>query len=292
MNDLPAEGLDLFKAFKEASDAWAKYIVPVAIQAFERRLSSLGKKHCKLAGMGLYESSHSSSDSSFSSASKAVDGSDAECKSIYKKLAMMFHPDKFKGSDEIFKSIFAYASIGDYKSLRCCQHLAESLNFEELDHEAMENITKIVANTQLLHKYNPDGPAPAVDSGLGASGTPIPGTPVPDTDMMKAAREAGWGLEHCAYRWFIGDANVKETYERMYLTDDELIEDLKYAHDNKLHVYMGLCRENTKVMEAIKEILTAKVQKAKAENIRLKTQHAQMKEMLQQMNEQPELEQS
>lgn len=79
-----------------------------------RRLSSVyhrrAKKHCKLAGMGRYESSHSSSNSSFSSASKVVDGSDAECKSIYKKLAMIFHPDKFKGSDEIFKSMSIFSA--------------------------------------------------------------------------------------------------------------------------------------------------------------------------------------
>lgn len=265
MNHLSSEGQELFNAFNSATKAWSDYIVPIALKAFNDRLTSLGKKHSKLDGMAIFDDSPTSSKLS-SASSNDISRSNADCKAIYKKLALIFHPDKFAGPDEIFKQICAYVSVNDYKSLLSFHQLIETLNLDEMDDAMMEKLLLLVKSPELLK--------PNLDDLSSSSSPSSQSSPVDGFDAGKIARNVTRCLDHDAYRWFIGDARAKELYESMYLTDDELIQTLKNAPDNRLHFYMKLCSDNVKILEAIYDIMQHRMQKCRAENDRLKTMYA------------------
>jgi hypothetical protein len=253
--ELDQKGTELYETYRRARREWAAYIVPKACKAFSERLTAEGRHH-------YYEMLYKdlSKDVSASDADDRVDDAsdpdDAEVKALYKKLALVFHPDKYNGSDAFFKIIHRYAKEGNLKCLKAISVLAQSFSKEVLTLERVNELVEIMNSPERLERLGRlEGQERKTDDDQ----------IVQDDDDI---------LDRCtAYHWYIGSHKTRKIYENLYYTDNQLLKRLRQSSSiEKLDFYINCCQGKEDKEQFLKELLIIKIGKIHDEQVRMKAQ--------------------
>jgi hypothetical protein len=115
--NLSDKGIRLYKEYQDSLNAWIKYIQPIATQEYTDYLSKSGKIFNKHEHYCYVQYESETKDQS----------GDTEIKKIYKKLALLFHSDKFKKTDKIFLNIRKLYTDNDLETLMSIDAVSQRL---------------------------------------------------------------------------------------------------------------------------------------------------------------------
>lgn len=97
MEKIDEKGRIIYTNYINAKKEWSNYIRNIAIKEYNDRINELDKKYYKYA--------YFKNDTNYINKFCKSKNIDSEVKIIYKKLSLIFHPDKFNNSDILFKVI-------------------------------------------------------------------------------------------------------------------------------------------------------------------------------------------
>ena len=249
---MDAKDVELYESYRKAKREWAAYVVPIAQRAFSERLTALGRHY--YYDMVYKNLSDKNTELDADTDTGAVQ---PETKALYKKLALIFHPDKYHGSDALFKIINRYAKEDNIDALKAINLLSKEICQENLTMERLSELVDIMNSPERLS---------AASASASASTLSFEDESVDD-------------LECLAYRWYVGSAKTKKIIEGLYYTDAQLLEHLrrKSTRLETLDYYINYCKNREDLQ---KEILIIKIGKIQEERARLEALNAMYRETL------------
>ncbi len=161
METLDEHGKKLYRAYLKAKQEWIEYITPIATDFTLNKIHETGKIYNRFSYLYFKIETESEKEerlnreknNTISSELKydSVNSSE-ECRTLYKKLSLMFHPDKFKTNDNLFKYIKTSYENNDIDVLT--QIFSDSV---EISEKTSEEIDKYIRNIPIIHKEQIEG---------------------------------------------------------------------------------------------------------------------------------------
>jgi hypothetical protein len=159
MDTLDEHGRKLYRLYLKAKQEWLDYITPIATDFTLNKIHETGKIYYRYSYLYFKIESESETaerierEKSFKNVSSELyfDSvkSSEECRTLYKKLALMFHPDKFKVNDNLFKYIKTSYENNDIDVLN--QIFNDILIISE---KTSEEIDQYIKNIPIIWKEN------------------------------------------------------------------------------------------------------------------------------------------
>jgi hypothetical protein len=156
METLDEHGKKLYRAYLKAKQEWIEYITPIATDFTLNKIHETGKIYNRFSylyfkietDLEKEERLKRETDNIMSPELKydCIKSSE-ECRTLYKKLSLMFHPDKFKTNDNLFKYIKTSYENNDFDVL--AQIFSDSI---EISEKTSEEIDKYIRNIPIIHK--------------------------------------------------------------------------------------------------------------------------------------------
>lgn len=230
------EGDILYKNYIDARDKWLLYAHERASINFNNRLKDIGKKYNKDSYYLDTCESRLKSD-----VHANVNNMTNDIKKIYKKLSLVFHPDKFIKTDVIFKCIYDISQDNNYMLLT----FIDLITADILEYDNIEILNEIFSCKEKLSKF--------YEYSYGKN--------ISFTELLNSYKSASKLYEHesklpfepesfmnsTEYKWFCGNINIKQSCENQYYSDDELISHLNTdVTDDELNYYLKHGSDNVK----------------------------------------------
>jgi hypothetical protein len=204
------DGKNIYSEFVNAQKKWYDYIRPVCIENFNKRLVESGKTYNKYS----YFSNTISNVLSKPEKPENI-------KKLYKKLSLIFHPDKCNKTHDIFIAITKFAENNDIESLEYIDKLSDYI-LENSENNDLINILKTKEKIKEFYEF------------IQKDGNNINNFVLDHNEYTHDLTQT------IAYQWYMGNDNIKNSIESMYWTEDELINHLKndYLIDIEREYYM------------------------------------------------------
>ncbi len=267
---LTEEGKKLYDGYMTAKNAWEAYVKIFASNAYCKRLSELGKKYGKYDYWG-YESEKYREQSLNNIDTKKENMSD-KTKKLYRKLSLMFHPDKYTKTDRIFIIITSYANNNEVESL---EHI-DSLSSEILDcpNDSILKLIELLGDKVKLvqlftYMKENDNIINFINGNINESENMND-----STDSTNKESNCCSFLNTNAYAWFMGNQHTRKMYESSIYNEDELIEHLKTKAPEDELTFYAETSNNDKIIHVVKSVLNNKL---KERNEYLKKDNEQLK---------------
>ncbi len=234
----------LYKAYIDAKNKWLKFAYDDAVKQFEERKQSLGKTHdtikCK---QYLFTKQYSQYIENIEPVKKDAS---PNTKKIYKKLSLIYHPDKFLKTDKIFVKMRKFVEIDDFNMLSFIDRITsdilacsdEQFNILFDDDKLKKFHSCVTINNLCFEKALSQFDSIIIEK-------------VIDVSQVEQCFDSFMNTNE--YRWYIGNDKIKSLYESFYLTDDELFEYLKNVNDSDELLYYGKECKNEKILQLICE---------------------------------------
>ena len=213
---------DLYKKYLSSCQEWIDHIRPIATQMF------LDYKHLSGKIYYMFDNINAQPCNVIIEINEKVEV-DENIKSIYKRLALKFHPDKFNHTfnSQLFAIINKHYTLNSINIMTNLDTNSEKLVV--MDDTIME---VVVSNLSI------DGCWENIEKMLGKS----------DGDKMnimttpyKSSKEENEGnidfLSTDAYNFFINPTKEKERINKFYYTEEELINKIKTTSDSSFYKY-------------------------------------------------------
>jgi hypothetical protein len=266
METLDPSGKLLYESYIKARDNWISYIRPRAIKKFDDYLSSVGRIYYK------YEYYTDTSHGFLKDNSSRLDKEKStDMIAKYKKLCILFHPDKYKHSSsaDLFCLLKKWFDTGNANMLDILDRISHLiLEIPITDDSQSYNLTNLLTNLDnrnimgiiksncsniedsrcLFDLLNTD-PAKLDISSSGST-----------CQNTNQSRNEDFMKTH-AYEFFINEEQQKTVVKDVVLTETELIEFIKEngKYNNAfLDFYMERYSENKNIIQAILELKNEK----------------------------------
>lgn len=270
METLDPAGKLLYDSYINARDAWISYIKPQALAKLNNYLSSTGRAYYK------YQYYTDTTHGYMQNKAKTPD-----MVSKYKKLCILFHPDKFKhsSSSELFcllKKLFDSDNASILDMLESISHFILELSPD--DTLSTQNILLNISNPNILDIIRSKCPDINDSSSLYDLLTTEPSklssyTTSNNSYNSSCNMSSEDFINTNAYKFFMDEATTKTEIEKIALTEEELIEYIKLKgkyDEGFLTYYMERYRDNKNILQAIVEIQLQRNEELKKENQRMR----------------------
>lgn len=280
MDTLDPEGLVLYQAYIKARDDWVAYIRPKAIQKLNDYLSSTGKKYYK------YEYLHHKQYEYLADARELFSKERPKSKELeakYKKLCILYHPDKFQhsSSGDLFCTIRKFYDDEDEVML----DVLDSIAYIILGKPPELTLGNIIANLKNvnitnhikeLKNFNNSGGGYKCDARelFEILNSSKPEEIAKLSNHVESSSNPDF-LDTNAYKFFIDDKNMIKYIHELFITESELINDLyslSEYDDSLLQFCMERYRDNENILRAGTDIQIKRNEKLQKENARLREQ--------------------
>jgi hypothetical protein len=179
-------------------------------------------------------------------------------KKLYKKLSILFHPDKYTKTDKIFILITSCANNDDINTLEQLDSL--SSDFLECPDNLINKLIELLNDkTQLkmLYQYMQQETSSFIDYINGS----IIINETDTNDDTQISLCCSDFLNTNIYAWYIGNNKTKKMYESTFYSEDELIKHLKTsAGDHELTFYVETST-NEKIKLVANTVIKDKIEK-------------------------------
>lgn len=276
---LDATGQELYRAFIQSRDAWIGYIRPKAIQKLNDYLDSNKKTFSK------YEYLNSQIKTFVDQLPFNINRKTKELEAKYKKLSIIYHPDKFhhSSSSNLFCLIKKFFDNNDIVMLEIIDDITYIIL--ETSYINLSNLLTNLEDPQIIEyikniRSKPDykDDARKLFAMINSSNLKNLSSNSDNFTTTSESSEKDF-LETIAYRFFIGDPSIQRYIDQTYLTEAEFIQELhkQPEHDNTL---FNFCRErykdNENIMRAIIDIKLNQKEKLEKENADLRERLAKL----------------
>ena len=253
MSHLTEEGKKLYDTYISAKNAWRKYIEKIASDAYNKRLNELDKKYYKNAYWGYIPQNLKDNIYSMVSDEKRISN---KTKKLYRKLSILFHPDKYTKTDKIFIIITSCANTDDNNTLEQIDVLSSDIldcpdNLINKLVEILNDKSKLNNLYQYMQTENSSF-INYIDGNI-----IINETTNYYTETTSCCSDF---LNSDNYAWFMGDDKIKKIYESTIYNEKELIEHLKTnACDDEI-IFYSETSDNEQIKLVANCILKKKLQ--------------------------------
>lgn len=231
----------LYANYQRAKKEWLEFASKEATEQFNKKLKDAGRIHntsqCRNYVFNVKYGNI------VIKKEKTISGN---TRKIYKKLSIIYHPDKFKRTDAIFKAVGKYAKDDNFEMLKFIDDITSDII--DCDDDLLEKFCKILdgENDDKLKKHIEASNCSFKDAvSKFVSGEIIDA--VMETSCARSQDIYDTFMNSYSYQWYVGDEKTKKFYENIYYTDDELMEHFKTdLCDEELDYYFETGGENIK----------------------------------------------
>jgi hypothetical protein len=240
MNNLDEEGQKLYSDYINALKKWINYIRPKAQRSFNEFLDKHNKKHDK------YEYyTHKYKDNNYINSNNGND-----CKKNYNKLSILFHPDKFTKSTELFMLIKKFYDNNNNEILNNILEMSNEILTS--DDELFNNLLENLNNNICSFSNNNENITENNDKNITEN----------DVDNLEAY------LNHTPYQTF---KHPNTQLLNCFLTDEELVDEIINSYDNDYkEYYLNKYENDDTIMQLYKKKIKNINNKLREENEKLK----------------------
>lgn len=260
---------DLYKNYIDAKEKWLKYAYSEAKIKFNERLNFLNKKYSRnTCDAFVYKTKYESYTSQIKTEEKEPS---KNSKKIYRKLSLLYHPDKFNKTDKIFILIGELLKEDNFDLLNFLDEITNDIL--DCSDENLKLFLEIIKDKEkikklkeyiLISKTNFEDAINLFEQ-------------VQEIEQQKDEKEEKEDkISDCfmyseEYKWYTGSKYTKEYYESRYFSDEELLNYINEDTDSiELMYYSEVVDKN--ILEKIVEIVKKTNQKLKEKNIILRNQ--------------------
>lgn len=277
METLDQSGRLLYDSYIKARDAWISYIRPLAITKLNNYLSSTGREYYKYE---YYTNAINGFMKDTLTDTKAKNSS-LDMVAKYKKLCILFHPDKFKhpSSSQLFCLLKKWFDVGNSNMLDILDRIAHlvlempSIPTDNLA-DNLANILANLANPDILNiikfKCRDIEDARCLFDLLNTEPNLLG-----SSNSSNSSNDYNYNMKTedfintNAYKFFMNEADTKSTMDELCLTEVELIDYIK-LHGLYNNDYLAFCyeryRDNENILRAVVELQIQKNNELKKEN--------------------------
>ena len=281
MESLDTTGQNLYKAYITARDAWISYIRPYAIIKLNEYLSQSGRKFNKYEYYADTTHGYMKDKDILIPSKSKPKTPDTIAK--YKKLSLLFHPDKFKhpSSSALFCQIKKWFDGNDTEMLDILDMVAHLILEVPSEPDTLSNLLANLSNVDILDVIHSHFPSPNTIETIDARKI----FELLNTDpakLLESSHECHSSNEAMkpenfintnAYRFFMDETGMKPEINEMALTESEIIEYIKVQgqyDEGFLEFYLERYCDNENILRTIVEIRMRKNEELKKENERLR----------------------
>lgn len=277
METLDPAGKLLYDSYINARDAWISYIRPRAIAKLNNYLSSTGRAYYK------YEYYTDTTYGFMKDKSTTIQNKPKTPDMVakYKKLCILFHPDKFKhsSSSELFCLLKKWFDAGNASMLDILDRISHFiLEISPDDTLSTQHLLVNLDNPEILDIIQSKCPDMNNSTCLYDLLTTEPSklssyTTSNNSYNSSCNMSSEDFINTNAYKFFMNEASTKPEIEEIALTEKELIEYIKLQgkyDEGFITYYMERYRDNENILRAIVEIQLQRNDKLKKENERMR----------------------
>jgi hypothetical protein len=236
MSNLDEEGTKIYTEYIDAYKKWVKYSETKILYAQSEYLNKTNRKYDRYGYLNLY----SSDIDDYITKDKIKETPETKLK--YKKLSLLFHPDKFLETDSVFT--FIVKSKSDIKILNLIDTLSD--NFMDKSKEFIDEIIKKLEDKEFIKHLIEIEDSKKWDSILNDSTC---------ENKDKYTEDYMYNIvSSSAYKYFISGNSSQ--LDSLYMTYDELKKEIKSTYNKKfLDYYFNLCSHDPEIMSLINDRL-------------------------------------
>lgn len=258
----------LYHEYCQACNKWTKYIRPVAIKAFNDYLDKNGKiyNHSEYYTYIYNEYNHNGND-------KPGENANPELLAKYKKLCLLFHPDKLNNSSSndffsIITKLYKNGEIIIIKAIDITSELILELPDIKPIITTLNNYSKYI--NQLTQLVNSNAPANVILEVLQGVNTSTGNLEEEDIENENENEEF---LSSTIYNFYKGSKNTINYINETFITDDQMIEKIKtttISNESFIKYCVARYRDSENILLACKEWLEKQNDKIRSENADLR----------------------
>ena len=276
MESLDPTARSLYDSYTKSRDAWISYVRPHAIKKINNYLSSAGRVYHKCEY--YTNTTHGfMKDKSIPAKQKSAD-----MVAKYKKLCILFHPDKFThpSSADLFCLLKKWFDSNNSEMLDILDHIAHLvLEIPSTSEDNLSHLLANLANPDILdilksNCYDMDDSRCIFDL-LNSDITKLNSSCDTKNEIMKPENF----INTYAYRFFMNEDSVREEIENTMLTEAELIDYIKQQgkYDDDFLAFCGeRYKDNENILRAVVELQLQKYEELKKENEKLRSRVNQL----------------
>lgn len=228
------EGKKLYDEYIKSYKAWVQYVELKIKYKQSEYLTKNNKKYYKYDYLTMYQQDNNIYNQN--------DSQSTESKLKYKKLSLLFHPDKFNITSSVFT--FINKNKSNIKILELIDLISD--NILDKTKEDIDIIINKLDNKEYINKI--------INSN-------IPNTNYWNLIKSENIIEDKYSEEYLnsttqtpAYRYYINESEGSKLLDNSYFTQDELKEEIKKSYDNKfLEYYKNVLNSDKEILTLIEE---------------------------------------
>ena len=223
----------LYQEYIKGYKAWIQCIEKKITYKQAEFLSKNNKKYYKYDYLSMYNINTNDSEKSLSTESKLK----------YKKLSLLFHPDKFNITSSIFSFINKHKS--DIKILE----LIDSISDKLLDNskEEIDKIMNKLDNKEYIDKI-------INSNNSNTNYWDLINTTNEIIEDKYTEEYLNSMTQSSAYKYYINEMKGSDLLKSLYMTHDELKEEIIKSYNLKfLEYYKNICKSDSEIVNIIEE---------------------------------------
>lgn len=281
METLDQTGRLLYDSYINARDAWIAYIRPIAIVKLNNYLSSTGRVYNKYE---YYTIAYDlMKDKSVHQLNKPIN---KDIMAKYKKLCILFHPDKFihPSSSELFCLLKKWFDSGNSSMLDMLDHISHFILEISTDDNPLTHLLVNLANPDILDIIKSKCPnkedSRCLYDLLNTDPNKLTTCNESNNSSSNNMKTEDF-INTNAYKFFMNETSYRSEIDLQILTEAEIINYIKehgQYNDDFLNFYMERYRDNQNILQAIVEIQMMQNEKLKKENEDIRSRLNQLTE--------------